>query len=142
MPTKKITIEGMAIPKGRPRSVLKGKYVHTYTPKRTRDFEKLVKETYLAKYSLSDMIKKPYGVSINLHVHKQIPKGFTKKKTAEILNGNIQLITKPDMDNVEKSIYDALNQVAYEDDAQICKCNWVKSYCSGASFTELEIEKI
>ena len=36
---------------------------------------------------------------------------------------------KPDVDNINKIILDALNKIAYEDDSQVCKVTVEKKYC-------------
>ena len=41
------------------------------------------------------------------------------------------MINVPDLDNLEKSVLDALNKVVYVDDRQICKVNKIKVYASG-----------
>lgn len=41
------------------------------------------------------------------------------------------MINVPDLDNLEKSVLDALNKVVYVDDRQVCKVNKIKVYASG-----------
>jgi len=48
-----------------------------------------------------------------------IPKAFSKKKRELALNQAIRPTKKPDVDNIAKSIQDALNKVLYRDDSQI-----------------------
>lgn len=49
-----------------------------------------------------------------------------------MLKGRLSPTKKPDADNIIKIILDALNCVAYRDDAQICKV-YFDSQCRAAS---------
>lgn len=134
---KRITINGPVVGKQRIRG---GKFGY-YTPKRTIEFEELVKDSYLELYSLDDIIKKPHGVSLKIVYHKKIPKSYSKKKVKAILNGKLKNIVKPDNDNYEKSIMDALNKIAYEDDSQVFHNETTKVFTPGESYTEIFIKE-
>lgn len=132
-------IPGEAVGKGRPKGTSRGGFIRMYTPKKTVLYESLVANAFLENYTIQDMIKKPNGVKVDIHVCKNIPKSYSKKKVQEILNGNIHLITKPDVDNVAKSILDALNGFAYEDDSQVYDLHIRKEYIQGESRTTVLI---
>ena len=51
-----------------------------------------------------------------------------EKKRQQMLAGLIRPTKKPDLDNVIKSILDALNKVAYHDDTQIVSLSMEKFY--------------
>lgn len=53
---------------------------------------------------------------------------MSKKKRAAMLAGEILPTKKPDYDNIEKIISDALNGVAFYDDAQIVSSGLIKVY--------------
>ena len=133
------TIPGEAVGKGRPKGTSRGGFVRMYTPKKTVLYESLVANAFLEKYTIQDMIKKPNGVRADINIYKHIPESYSKKKVREILNGNIHLITKPDVDNVAKSILDALNGFAYEDDSQVYDLHIRKEYTQGESRTTVLI---
>lgn len=57
-----------------------------------------------------------------------IPQHTSKRLRELMLNGDILPTKKPDSDNVIKVILDALNGVAYHDDAQICRVYFDKMY--------------
>ena len=57
-----------------------------------------------------------------------IPKSTPKLKRQEMASGYILPTKKPDGDNVEKAVADALNKVAYDDDSQIVEAKWQKFY--------------
>ena len=107
-------VPGEVVPKQRPRFTRSG---HAYTPKRTTDYETKVKAHYLTEY--------PYGLAfenepleIVLNVYFKIPASFSKKKQDDLLIHSYPT-KRPDSDNLLKSVCDALNGVAYTDDAQI-----------------------
>lgn len=87
-------VEADAISKGRPRVTSRG----TFTPKRTREFEKLVKAAAAAVRPLDWKIDGRYRVEI----------GITPKTRR-----------RSDIDNQAKAILDALNGVFYRDDYQV-----------------------
>ena len=57
-----------------------------------------------------------------------IPKSAGKKKRVDMMSQLILPTKKPDADNIVKVIADALNRVAYHDDAQIVRLNYRKVY--------------
>lgn len=112
-------VPGEVIAKGRPRFSMVGGYAKAYTPKRTSDYEKKVRDCYLAEVPYQPMKwsnKEPLEIVLNVYV--EIPKSASKKaKTEMLLHG--YPTKKSDCDNYLKSICDALNGVAYSDDCQI-----------------------
>jgi len=108
-----IKIETEAVGKGRPRFT---RYGSTYTPTKTKNFEKLIANEYILQSNNYIFDKVPINVSVI--IEKNIPKSATKKHRAELLSQKWN-ITKPDIDNCLKSILDALNGVAYQDDNQV-----------------------
>lgn len=110
-----IVIPGKVAAKGRPRFTKAG---HTYTPEKTVAYEDLVKLTYMGKYG-QDMLEGPLSALI---IHCMAPiKSTPKKEAARMLAGEVAPTKKPDIDNVAKTALDALNGIAYSDDAQVCE---------------------
>jgi Holliday junction resolvase RusA-like endonuclease len=56
------------------------------------------------------------------------PKSVSKKTREKMINGEIPYTKKPDVDNILKSVCDALNEVTYDDDAQINDARVIKMY--------------
>ena len=52
----------------------------------------------------------------------------SKKKTQQMLAGELHVMKKPDIDNIVKVVADALNGVAYKDDTQIVFVAAKKAY--------------
>lgn len=103
----KFFVDGIPIPKARPRVTRWG----TYTPKTTVDWEKLVAVSYKNQCK-------------GIFFEKKIPLYFY----AEIIcpgTGPLSTI-RGDWENFAKGICDALNEVAYDDDSQIVDGRTVK----------------
>ncbi|MBO5967122.1 MAG: RusA family crossover junction endodeoxyribonuclease [Clostridia bacterium] len=118
-------VEGAPVGKGRPRFSSGGAYVRTYTPKKTADYEKHVRMRYIAMCN-STQLNGPLRAEITC-VFK-IPKSTTKANRERMLRGEILPTVKPDADNIAKTILDALNGLAYEDDKQITALKVNKVY--------------
>lgn len=118
----RVVVPGQPVAKGRPRVTRKG---HAYTPKRTRDYEKLVKECWISAGSAS-VGRSQVIMIINLYM--KIPKSESKKKKQQMLAGEIPHVKKPDVDNIAKCIIDSLNSLAYDDDSQITQLRVSKTY--------------
>lgn len=123
--TVSFSIEGKPFGKQRPRFVRKGKFVQTYTPKETADYEKHVRKSYIGTCG-KDKLNVP--VSAELEAIFPIPKSVSKKKRQEMLDNNILPTVKPDTDNIVKAVLDSLNKVAYDDDAGVVEVKVIKRY--------------
>ena len=117
----KFIVEGIPIGKGRPRVTRNG----TYTPKKTKDYEKLVQWSCKNKYK-GDPLKAPIRIDIRLYMY--IPKNTSKVRLKRKLAGEILPTKKPDWDNMAKAITDALNGIAYEDDNQVVEAHVYKYF--------------
>lgn len=126
--------------KGRPRFVNKGKFISTYTPKETVNYENLVKLSYLE--ACNGFPKCLEGeVAVKITAFFSIPKSTSKKKRKMMLNGEINHTKKPDIDNLCKSILDGLNKVAFKDDNQVSTLLARKKY-SDSPRVEVEIVEV
>ncbi len=108
-----LTIEGVPVPKGRP-VFGKGR---VYTPARTRAFE-----TGAAWLALAAMRPRPPlrgPVRVELLFELPIPKSWPAKRRDEARRGLILPDVRPDIDNLQKAILDALRNIVFLDDAQI-----------------------
>lgn len=108
--------------KQRPR--FNGKFA--YTPKETVNYENWVKACYLEKYNNEKPFEK--ALEVNIIAFFEIPKSVSKKKKEQMLNNEINPTTKPDTDNIAKSILDSLNKIAYLDDKQVVDLRVRKQY--------------
>lgn len=103
--------------KGRPRFSCAGGRARSYTPEKTREYERAVSDCYTVKYGHLKLLG---PLAVKIIAYSSIPKSTSKKKRLEMLNGTIKNTKKPDVDNIAKAILDGLNGAAYEDDKQVC----------------------
>ena len=110
------TIHAAPVGKARPRVTTHG----TYTPKKTRDYEQLVRLEY-AKQCGEYFGEK--ALIVDIIANYPIPKSKPKTIRQEMQPGKIRPTSKPDCDNIAKAVLDALNGIAYHDDSQVvCLC--------------------
>ena len=119
-----ITIPITPVPKARPRFT---RYGHTYTPKKTADYEKAIAE-YWRQATNGFMYDKEQALIVNLVFGLPIPKSTSKSKTELMANGTIRPLKKPDVDNLAKAVMDGLNGVAWVDDSQVVRVSIYKEY--------------
>ena len=92
--------------------------------KKTTAFEDKIKSAALAnKTAIS---QKALNVYIDFYL--EIPISWPRYKKKQAANGEILPSGKPDIDNLCKSVLDALNGVIFRDDAQIVKLCCTKQY--------------
>lgn len=120
-------VEGEARGKQRPRTVRKDGVLRTYTPKETKNYEQLVKSAYLRE---ADGAFFDGPVSVTISVFVEPPKSASKAKKVKmlLLPEKMWPTKRPDLDNVAKTICDALNGTAYKDDAQIVQLFVARHY--------------
>ena len=70
-----------------------------------------------------------------------IPASAWKKKREQMIFGEIKPTKKPDWDNIGKLVTDALNGIAWHDDAQIVKSTVIKVYTADKPRIEVTIRK-
>lgn len=128
-----VIVEGKIKGKDRPR-FFKG---HTYTPKASKDYEKIVKDNYISQGG--KLLETP--VKVNIIVWHKIPKATTKKELAEIRQGSKLPTKKPDIDNIAKIILDGLNGIAFKDDTQVVKLTIVKKFTESIECVEFEVNE-
>jgi len=119
------SIPGPPVGKGRPRFARMGTFIKTYTDKDTLSYENLVKVSFRQVHCGNP---KEGPIKVEVRAYFPIPKSVTKKFRTEASNENMPVTKKPDGDNIIKIILDALNQIAYKDDAQIYDVRCIKVY--------------
>lgn len=119
-----ITIPGEPIGKGRPRFVrATGR---TFTPEKTSRYENLVRLTFTQKYPDHHPIDSK--VELFIRAYFPIPESWPKYRKANAAGGIEKKTSKPDLDNIIKSVCDGLNGVAWTDDARIWRLEASKEY--------------
>lgn len=118
------TVQGEPFGKKRPRASSFGGHARIHNDPENERYELKVMNAYLMEQGLTKapeqpMYDKDTPVNADITVFFPIPKSFSKKKYAQADKGEIHPLKKPDLDNIAKSILDALNGLAYHDDSQI-----------------------
>lgn len=105
---------------------------HAYTPRETRIYEDDVKRFYISQCHYTPY---PKGVALRLVITflYAIPQSASMKQRQAMLSGVKKPTVKPDLSNAVKTIEDALNGLAYYDDAQITDLHPKKRYAIEAS---------
>lgn len=119
------SIPGQPKGKGRPKFSRRGNFVKTYTPEETASYENLVKLMY-DKYCNNQMLEG--AIRADIVGYFPIPASTSKKRAKMMEEGKIRYTKKIDCDNLAKVVLDALNNIAYKDDSQVCELIVIKKY--------------
>lgn len=119
-------VDGVPVAKGRPKFRSLGKFVSTYTPKKTKEYEELV--AIKARQAMGETEPLETPIRAFLHFYLPIPVSYSKKRTQACLDGSEKHTKKPDADNAAKSVLDAMNGICYVDDSQIVDLHVHKRY--------------
>lgn len=115
---------------------------HAYTPDKTTAYEAAVAWAY--KSAAAKANKQPYAgdvpLSLTVIAHMPIPSSRPKYQRIAMDDGSIMPTGRPDWDNIGKIISDALNGIAYKDDAQIVDARVIKVY-SNVPHVEVQIKE-
>lgn len=120
------TVPGQPVGKGRPRVGNVGGFSCLYTPEKTVSYESLV--GYSAAQAMAGRPLIEAAVSVKLHIGVQVPASWSNAKRNRALAGLELPTTKPDIDNVEKIIFDGMNGVVWKDDVQVVEVAKTKRY--------------
>lgn len=139
MSSVSFTVPGPPKGKARARTVHTGGRTFSYTPEGTVLYENLVKtcfcQTRAQPFNADEKLR------ANIIAYYPIAESSSKKKRQQMLAGLIRPTKKPDLDNVIKSILDALNKVAYHDDTQIVSLS-VEKFYSDSPRVEVSISNL
>lgn len=111
--TVKFTVDGQPRGKGSVRVTRQG---FAYKDSKTALYENWIKLSYQQAHGST---KLDGEIEIAITAYYKIPKSTSKKRRAEMLAGRIRPVVKPDLDNISKSVCDALSGIAFDDDKQI-----------------------
>ena len=116
-------IDGEPTAKGRPRFTRRG---HTYTPKKTADYEKHIKAELIEQQAKPFEKETPLRVEVTFY--KGYLKSWTKKQIHQAKDGSLMPVKRPDLDNYTKAILDGANGLLWHDDSQIVDLLLYKRY--------------
>lgn len=121
--TRHFIVTGPARGKGRARSTKSG---HHYTPKETRLYEAHVRDCYLREHPDAAPMTGP--VCLVVLEARLRPATHLRKDGSRRASAPIYPVSRPDLDNIVKSILDGLNGIAWVDDAQVVEIRASKEY--------------
>ena len=109
-------------PMGAVRMTRAGKFKEKYA-QRYLLHKQRIKYLWRSKH-IGDLLTGP--LQVDLIFTMPIPKSG-RSQNRKVVAGEYQT-TKPDIDNLQKSVFDAANKIVWEDDNQVCKVSAVKVY--------------
>ena len=133
----KLVIPGIPVPKQSTKFVRRGNFVGTYKDMKVETYENLIKieaQKCIDKYGLKELLgsnNTPLFSVIRIY----LPKPSSKGKRV------VFPCWKPDLDNLQKVIFDGLSNVLLENDSRICMINVIKLY-DDLPRTEIEIGEL
>ncbi|MFV5212710.1 RusA family crossover junction endodeoxyribonuclease [Azonexus caeni] len=128
-------VPGTPVGKGRPKFARRGNFVSTYTPEKTASYENLVKVAAQSAMNGANPFK--IAVSSTITIRLVPPASWSNKKRMAAICGDLRPTSKPDIDNVVKGIFDAMNNIVFLDDKQVVELTVRKEYAERA---EAEVE--
>lgn len=131
--------------KPRGKQSVRGTENNFYTPKQTKelmDFIGLYVQLEMRKLGIVTLARN-IPVKASLVYYLEPPKSFTKTQRELALLKIILPTIKPDVDNVQKLIFDGMNKIFYYDDSQIVDVHVSKFYAEKEGiFMQLEEVKM
>ena len=139
----KIVIYGEPVPQGRPRFARMGKFVHAYDQAKSKNYKQLVRFWATQQLKKVDGFK-PFenALYVEITFHLPIPASWSKKKRMDASQGVIRPARKPDLDNLYKSVTDALNGLLWVDDNIITDAHIKKRYTADVARTEIVVKEV
>lgn len=132
-------IDAVPVAQGRPRAVRMGNGVRLYDPQKSREYKEVVSLISRAYMRKNDLEPLSGALIVHLEFYFTPPKSYSKKRLKAIYEKKEFHTKKPDVDNLSKSVTDAMNKICYEDDAQIIAMTISKHYAD-KSYTKVKIE--
>lgn len=116
----KFTVPGEPCAQGRPRFTTIGGYARAYDPAKSKNYKSFVKLLALQEMDCQGWKYTEQPIKVTIAAYLQCPKSKSKRFREAAFAGKEFPCKKPDVDNLFKTITDALSGVAYKDDKQIC----------------------
>ena len=119
-------VPGPPVGKGRPRAAKRGSQIQLYTPEKTASYENLVATAAHGSMRGAEPIKGACHVDMDIRLI--VPMSWSAKRRNQALEGLVFPTKKPDLDNILKAVFDAINGIVWEDDVQAVYVQAVKRY--------------
>ncbi len=123
----RLTIPGDPVPKGRPKFAVIGGHGRAYTPKKTRDYEDIIRTQ--ARLDGVEPLDPDMPVVCEIKAYLKYPQSLPARirKAIEAGDDSVPVVKKPDLDNLIKAAIDSLEGIAWRDQ-QIVELRASKHY--------------
>lgn len=117
-------VPGDPVPKDRPRVTRWG----TYTTKKTKRYQLAV--GLAAKAAMAGSEPLDFPVEMVAYFIFEPPASWSNRKREAAIGRELAYTAKPDLDNLGKSVMDAMNGIVFKDDSQVYHLAVCKAYGS------------
>ena len=130
-------IPGNPVAQPRVAAAKRGKFIQIYTPeKKIKPYKDAIK--FIASQAMTGRTPIEGPIEVCIHFYFDRPKSHSKKQRECPWHAQ-----KPDIDNLTKAVCDALNEICFQDDSQICLLTVRKEWANGdPAYTYIRIEAI
>lgn len=114
-----------------------------YTPEKTVKYEGYVQaETLkqLKKFPKTPPLLGP--VAVVMVFAFDVPDSYSAKKKSGCFKMEVLHTKRPDIDNLQKSVLDAMNKIVFQDDSQVCYVESHKIFSAGKPFVKVTVYEI
>lgn len=115
----RVVVPGAPFGKQRAKGRNRGKFVQMYTPEETVNYE--AKVSMAGAAAMGDRPPLDEALSVVLVAFTAIPPSWSKRKQAQAAAGDIRPTGKPDLDNLQKAVFDGFNKIVWRDDSVIAR---------------------
>ena len=113
--------------KQRARTVMRGGFAHSYTPKETVEFEREIGiACRMAARGL--IMPETAPLMVDMVFYMPIPKSVGKRLSERLASESVYHTKRGDVDNMVKSVLDGCNGIAFRDDGQVAAIRAEKVY--------------
>jgi len=137
----KFIIPGEPCAQGRPRFTNQGGFVKAYDPEKSRNYKSFVKYVATHEAQKQGWLYTELPLRVSVTACLEVPASKSKKFREAAYLGKEYPTKKPDVDNLFKTVTDAMSGILYKDDKQIVQANIEKTY-SAPTRLIVEIEVI
>ncbi len=131
----RIIVPGVPIAQPRQRHAIIAGHVHNYTPTNSPVNAFKAALRLLSGERIHQPMEGPVSLVVECYMPR--PKRLMRNRDPE---GRVPHTSKPDADNLSKSVMDALKGLAWRDDAQVCSLTARKWYAEKDGQPRVEIE--
>ena len=119
--TRELVVYAKPVAKARPRVAFNRGKPHAFTPSKTQHAEWEIRQAWIKEFGSEGAVNS--AVELEVTAWLAMPKSIPKSRRGLVLP-----IHRPDIENLAKTVLDALNGLAYQDDSQVITLTASKRY--------------